>query len=1152
MNVNLVFQRLLLLFMKVTLIQFFLLVMFTDLVCAHDSNAQEILQQRLTLKLDNSEIRTVLSKIEGAAKVRFMYSPEMIQSRRRVNLNVNNERLDQVLSQFLSPLNLTYEVSKRTIILNTDNTKNLQLLRKSEGSAPVKINLTGKVTDEKGGGLPGVNIVLKGTVTGTTTDTEGKYSIDIPDNSGTLVYSFLGYKTIEKEVGNQTIIDVQMLFDDKALEEVVVVGFGLKNKKETVSGAISTVNADELSHASTVTSAGALVGKMPGVTFRQTSGIPGSAPTLQIRNYGTPLVIIDGIQKDYGSFAQLDFNDIENISVLKDASASIYGMQAANGVLVVTTKQGKRNQKPVITMQGYYGLQKPWGYNKPADAVTYMRAIIQDETYNNVPESARTINREEYAKWQAGTEPGYQSFDWYNYIWQTRPQIYGSMNVSGGSDNTNYYISFNRIEQKSMLRNFKGFDRTNFQSNININLTKKLKVGMNINGRLERNRQPGLPGDDYDFALQAAFRNLPTKRPFVNDDPRYPAVSAVDPQFSYGWINEATSGVYQSQIRIMQLNGTAEYKITNALKARALVSYWYRNIRNDLQEKSPLLYRYDNAASTYNIAYQGNARYLERYVQNAEEMTSNVQLDYEKTFQKHHVHLITGMETKTANYPGVYIWGNQEANGIPFLTTKSTATVRDEIPFNQNRLGILGRFNYDYDNKYILEMSGRYDGSYFYKKGKRFGFFPSASAAYRISQEDFWKNNSFLGKHIDEVKIRGSYGVLGKELGQALTYITGYNFNQGSAILDGKDVVSSRITGLATDNITWGRVYVLDLGIDVGLFSNRLTGGFDWFDRHQTGELASRYDVLLPNEIGFGLPAENLNSDHTKGIEMNLGWRDKVRDFSYFVGGNFTFSRWITGTRYKPRWASSYDRYRDLGNTEGRFRDGSFQLVANGQFQSWEQIANHPIDQDHFGNTTIRPGDYIYQDTNNDGYITDLDMNNVTYRVNSGTPWLNFAFNAGASWKGFDFRAEFVGGSKFTYEQQWVMRYFDGNTNVSQYLADNSTWYKDIWDKNSGFDIGRYPLLTKGVNNWMNTHWPNSNWQTNVTYLKLRNIELGYNLPAHVVKKAKLSGLRIYVTAQNFVTFTNMPGGLDPEMGHNGGIAYPNPRLVNAGFVLKL
>jgi hypothetical protein len=343
------------------------------------------------------------------------------------------------------------------------------------------------------------------------------------------------------------------------------------------------------------------------------------------------------------------------------------------------------------------------------------------------------------------------------------------------------------------------------------------------------------------------------------------------------------------------------------------------------------------------------------------------------------------------------------------------------------------------------------------------------------------------------------------------------------------------------------------VGFDAGFLRNRLTTSFSWFDRNSTGQLASRYDVLLPNEVGFGLPEENLNSDRTRGLEFSAQWTDKLQNgLSYSFGGNFTFSCWITGVRYKPHWSSSWDQYRDLGNIEGRYRDGSFQLVAVGQFQSWEQIANHKIDQDHVGNITIRPGDYIYQDVNNDGAINELDMQNVTYRVNNGTPFINFAFNFSTAYKNFDFRADFAGASCFTYEQQGYMRYFDGSGNVSQYLADNSSWYNNIWDKNSGFEMGKYPLLTKGVNDWMNTHWPNSNWQTNVTYVKLRNLELGYNLPAHIIKKAKLSGLRIYVSAQNILTLTNMPGGLDPEMTANSGIAYPNPRLVNAGFTLKL
>lgn len=1096
--------------------------------------------EHFNFKADNIKLRDLLDKIQAKSSYKFLYRSDLVNST-YVKVNVSNASLQEVLKVALEKTLLTFQIMDDKLIVIS-----LKVV-----TTPKVQRISGRITDhDTGESMVGVSVVVKGTTKGIITDLNGNFSLDV-DVPSTLTFSYVGYMTQNIEVITQKELNINLAQDTKKLSEVVVTGFGLSQRKSTLSGAISTVGSGDLSHSKTATAAGALVGKISGISFRQSQGRPGDAPDIQIRGFGTPLVVIDGIQRDYSDFSQLDFNDIESVSVLKDASAAIYGMQAANGVLVVTTKKGRRNQKPMVTLQGYYGVQAPSGYNKPADALTYLKSIIQDETYNNVPDNARTVTKAEYQKWVDGADDAHKSFDWYKYIWQTAPQSYKSVNVSGGSADVDYYVSVGRLDQSGMLRNFNGFNRTNFQSNINANITKRLRIGLNAIGRLEHWDQPGLPGDDYDFAVNAAFRNLPTKRPYANNNPKYPAISSVDPQFSYGWIDYSTSGKFASDNRVIQLNGTVEYDVAKGLKARALLGYLYKNYAVGSMEKAPLLYSYDSDKDKYNIAYQGNARYIERSMQNVEELSSNVQLDYERTFGDHHLHAVTGVVTKTGRYPKVYIWGNPEADGIQYLTMKSIGAVTDDVSYDQKRLGVIGRFNYDYANKYIAEFSARYDGSYFYKTGKRFGFFPSGSLAYRVSQEKFWQSSDFLRSKINDLKIRGSYGVLGKELGNALSYITGYNFNQGTAVLDGKGVVSSKVTGLATDNITWGRVHVLDLGFDLGLLDNKLTAGFDWFDRHQTGELASRYDVYLPNEIGFTLPQENLQSDHTKGIEISLNWKDKINDFNYSIGGNFTFSRWITGDRYKPHWSSEYAKYRDIWNTTGRYRDGSFQLVAIGQFKSWEEIANYPIDQDHYGNTTIRPGDFKYKDVNHDGYINDLDMQNVTYRVNGNTPWINFAFNLGAEWKGFDIRTDFVGGSCYTYEQQGYMRYFDGNANVSQYLADNSTWYNDIWNKNSGFNIGKYPLLTKGVNNWMNTQWPNNYWQTNVTYVKLRNLELGYTLPVKLVKKISLSNLRVYVSAQNLLTITNMPGGLDPEITSNSGMAYPNPKVYNMGFLVK-
>jgi len=1126
----------LLLVMKLTTLFLF----FSVMAMAARSYSQNA---RFDLNVKNATIIQVFDEIEQVTDFGFLFKTDQLDLNKRYTLDIKNTNVEKIMNEVLDKDLYSYNIIERTIVI-TKTGENASQNRTSE-------KITGKVTDSSGAPLPGVTIVVKGTTNGTITDKDGIYSLFNIPNGSIIQFSFIGMKSQEIQVSERSRIDIVMSEDVVGVDEVVVIGFGLTQKKETLSGAISSVGAEELAHSSSATASGALVGKMAGVNFRQTNGKPGSAPTLQIRNYGDPFVIIDGVQRDYESLSQLDFNDIENVSVLKDASASIYGMQASNGVIVVTTKKGKRNQKPKISLHSYYGVQNPDGYNVPADAKTYLKAIIQDETYNNVPDASRTITKEEYDKWVNGSDKDHKSFDWYNYIWKPAPQYYNNVSLSGGAQNMNYYISIGNFKQEGLLRNFNGFERTNFQSNIDVDVTKRLKVGMSITGRLEEQDQPGLPGDDYDFAVNAAFRNLPTKRPFANDNPKYPAISSIDPQYSYGWIDYDTSGKYFSKDKVIQLTGTVEYNILNGLKARGLFGYYFKNNHSSTREKAPILYSYDENSEQYNIAYQGSGRYLERNFQNSEEVTTNFQLDYHHVFGKHNVHFVTGAEHKTGEYPRVYIWGSPAADGIKTLNMSSVNAVTDDISYKQKRLGFIGRLNYDYDRKYIMEFSCRYDGSYFYKQGKRYGFFPSGSAGYHISRENFWQNNNFLNSLINDLKIRGSYGITGKEVGDALTYITGYNYNYGAAILDGKEVITSRVSGLATDNITWGRVYLLNIGADINMFKNRLTGSFEWFQRHEKGDLASRSDVYLPNEVGFSLPSENLNGDYTRGTEFSLNWHDKIKDFEYWAGGNFTFSRWVTGERYKPHWSSAYDRYRDLYNTDGRYRDGSFQLVAIGQFKSWEEIANYPIDQDHYGNTTIRPGDYIYKDVNHDGYINDLDMKNVTYRVNGGTPWINFAFNIGGRWKGFDLRADFAGGSCYTYEQQSYMRYFDGNANVSKYLAENSTWYNDIWDKTSGFKIGKYPLLTKGVNNWMNTQWPNSKWQTNVTYVKLRNLEFGYTLPEMLTSKVNISNVRIYVSGQNILTFTNMPGNLDPEITSNSGMSYPNPKVYNIGLKVE-
>ena len=390
--------------------------------------------------------------------------------------------------------------------------------------------------------------------------------------------------------------------------------------------------------------------------------------------------------------------------------------------------------------------------------------------------------------------------------------------------------------------------------------------------------------------------------------------------------------------------------------------------------------------------------------------------------------------------------------------------------------------------------------------------------------------------------------MLGEELGTALSHIVGYNYNDGGAVIDGGLVTGSTVTGLATDNITWGKSKILNIGIDLGFLDNRLNASFDYFNRDQTGLLASRYDVQIPEEVGFSLPQENLNSNYARGFDASVNWRDRIGDVNYTVGGNVTYSRWYVGDRYKPRFSSEWQKFRyQAGNIKGRYTDVEFSLVSDGQFQSWEVIANHPIDQDHQGNITLKPGDAKYKDMNGDGLINDADWRAIGYRK-GGTPWVNFAFNLALDWKGIDFRADFVGATAYTYVQQGFLRYFDSNKNLSQYLWDNSTRLVDIWDVDSGFNIGKYPLALRTRNSSDCTHWPSDFWYTNMTYLKMRNVEVGYTLPQKWTSKVGISRCRFYVSGQNLFSLKNIDIDIDPEITAENGMAYPNMKVVNFGF----
>jgi len=1012
--------------------------------------------------------------------------------------------------------------------------------------------LTGTVRDAADQSpISGATIRVLSSQQTTSSGADGTFSIAVSSGADSLQVNFIGYEDARVAVGaEQTTIAITLTSSSEALDEVVVTGFGMQQKKESLTSAIATIGADDISRSVAPNTSGALVGKIAGLNSRQTDGRPGAGTALQIRNMGAPLYVIDGVQMDAGQFNNIDFNDIESISVLKDASASIYGVRAANGVIVVTTKRGRLNTANTISVTANYGLQEISAFPKPATALTYIENYIQSETVQGA--SNYRFTPEDLEKWRQGTERGYMPFDWYDYIWDTAPQQYINANVSGGSDKINYYFSLGHLNQDAAIVNYGGFKRTNVQMNITSQISDRLKVGASFNARHEQTKNPGVPGeDDLWLPRFATYRNLPTVRPFANDNPNYPTLTSNDPGTNFGWLTYDLAGKFQNTWRVGQLNFDAEYNIVDGLTAKALVGYYYAAQRLDNHEYTYKLYGYDEATDTYPVIFENNNPWRERRTGHVERMNSNVQLNYNKTFGDHNVAAIAGMETMLINEPTTWVHSIPASNNLGLIDFEDMDTYNDDGDRPQARLGYIFKANYDYANKYLLEFTGRYDGSWKFPPADRWGFFPGGSIGWRISEERFWKDGK-LGSIANDFKVRASYGLVGDDdLGDIYSpfdYLGGYNYKQGGSVIDGRYVLGTQPRGLPVRTLSWLRARMLDIGLDAAFLNNRLTVTLDYFRRERTGLPAARYDVLIPGEVGFGLPQENLNSDLRRGYDGMVRWSDQIGELNYSVAGNITYSRFYDWDRYRPRFSNSWDEYRN--SLVRRFGHLNWGLEAAGQFQSWDEIAAWPIDNDRQGNRTLRPGDVKYVDQNGDGVINHLDERPIGYRQNE-TPILNYGLNFVFGYKGFDLAFDLTGGGLFTFYQEWEQRnpFHDGGNNP-QYLMENSWRLSDIWDANSELIPGEFPMMLIG-NSAHSNYWNSSFWKHNVRYLKLRNLEFGYSLPARILDPISLKGVRVYFSGQNLFTLTNIVG-VDPEGDATNGLGYPTMTIYNFGINLRL
>jgi TonB-linked SusC/RagA family outer membrane protein len=1016
--------------------------------------------------------------------------------------------------------------------------------------------ITGTVVDETGGVIIGASVIATGRSIGTVTDLDGKFLLEVAPKT-TLTISYLGYSTRKIEVNEKDNYEIVLQEDVQNLDEVVVVGYGTQ-KKGSITGSIVAVNSKELGITKNQNAQNMLTGKAPGVRVIQKTSEPGEFNNqFDIRGFGTPLIVIDGVPRGQDAFARLSPEEIENISILKDASAAVYGVRAANGVVLITTKKGEAG-KTKIGYSMFYGIQTPADLLKPVGAVDRM-ILFNTTTMRNLTNPQLTYTDEQIDEYRNGT---LQSSDWYDAVLtNTAAQQQHNINFNGGSEKVDYFVNFGYSQQDGFFRSGDlNYERYNLRSNINAKLHKRLKVSLNINGIMDNKNRPLTSSFEVYGYL---WRSIPNDLIYANNDPGYLKRSGNVPNV-LGITDADRSGFVKNDRKMFQSNASFVYDVPylTGLSVKGLYGYDMTLTDNTTFKKEYNEYEYDAATEIYTAYKMNSPTDLSRSYGLGQTHLWQLSLNYDRTFNKvHNVSALLLYEESRSTGDNLQAY-RQFDIPIPYLyagnTLNQVGTANAGGITDYVSKGIVGRLNYDYAGKYLAEFSFRRDGSSKFAPAKQWGFFPGGSLGWRLSEESFIKENI---PFLQNLKLRGSYGIMGDDGALDYQWVTGYDYprivsnnrlgNDGypaGYMYDGVLINALGFRVAPNPDITWYTSETANIGIDADMWNGLLGFSFDVFQRNREGLLADRL-ISLPGTFGSLMPQENLNSDRTKGFEIELKHRNKINDFSYSVTGNLAMTR--TMTRYSERTPSgnSYDNWRN--NTNNRYNDIWFGLGAAGRYESYEQIATSPINV----GLDVLPGDYIYEDWNGDGVIDDNDKHPIGTISNAGAaelrdkrnyPLMNFGMTLSAQYKGFDLSLLLQGSamSNVAYGEQLATPLMWGG-NAVEMLLDR--WravdpYRDPYDPNNEWIAGRYPYGGKAPD-------ANSGFGIqNGAYLRLKTIELGYNLPKNWIGKIDLSTVRVYVNAYNLFTITGVEG-MDPERPTElYGQMYPLNRTVNFGL----
>lgn len=1136
--------------MKITIIALFICIYTLFAVEANSQNA------KVSIQANDFSIQKVISEIEKQTDYLFVYDKNEVDVNKKVSVDVNNEPVSEVLNRVFEGSGVVYKVVGKNITLAkgavvTESTVNQQVSKK----------VTGVVKDQNGEPIIGANVVEKGTTNGTVTAIDGIYSIEVGENA-VLQYSYIGYNLIEQSVGKQTVINVLLQENTQALEEVIVVGYGTQ-KKVNLTGAVAAVDKEVLESRPVSNVASALQGAVPGLKI-STGGAPGSSSTIRVRGQGSlsndgktpPYILIDGVPADESTMLGLNPDDVENISVLKDAaSAAIYGAKAAFGVILITTKSGA-NDKDKLEVNYSTNLDFAAFTVIPdmANTIQFARAwdaclinqgsapYYTDDWYRKAEEKmknpsapsteASTGNPNDWKRFF----DSFDNVDWYNEYYKSGFSSFQqkhTLSLSGSSGKINYYVSAGYRDNGSNMR-YGDWKNTQYSglARINAKMTSWLDFGLNIRYSNGDVKEPtgNNDGDGTGIIYHNIFRSWPMQY-------------LKDPNGNYN---------YNTNIPWLISGGTTSYKkqqliITPTLVIKPLEG-WRINFdfssnmqfNSTKKVKQNVPYYMVNGSvdeATWN-ANESNT-YVKREFDDKSYFTTNLYTSYDRKIGNHEFTGMIGMQQEIEKY--VYSW-SQRTNilfpSVPVQDLSGGERTLGDSEKEWSTVGVFARINYNYDNKYLLEVNGRYDASSKFKQGNRWGFFPSVSLGYNISREKFWEN---IEETVNHLKIRFSYGTLGNQNVPDYTYLPQLKHGYTDFIMGDMRPLYVQNPAIISPNLTWEKSKTINGGIDASFLSNRLLFSLDVYNRITENMFGP--SVQLPGVLGGNVPDANNASLSTVGTELTLEWRDHVENFSYGIKFNLSdyqtkikkyynptgiLTSWAEGRKLGEIWGYETDRY---------FKEDDF-IVENGVTKLKEDIPN----QDYIY-AEWHPGDIKYKDLNGDGKINEGEntLSNPGDKkiIGNNTPRFQYGVMLDGAYKGFDVKLFFEGVGKcdiwtddvtFWGFQSW------GQTGLMVQHLDY--WREDNLD-------AYYPRpYMEGYLNDKN-HKKQTKYLLNGAYLRLKNVQIGYSLPNKLLQKAGLNRARIYLSGENLFTVTDFPDFYDPEA---YGKVHPIQKHISVGL----